>query len=135
MFKLAAVTAVAAAASMEEFQQTAELFTVTLKEEEVKPLKHKAMELKHESMKYEKMMEASAHPKKFQAEAHALAKSEEFQALVHFVQALKKKGPSDQIKMFHDKYLAQLHRVQKAHMVLQKYTHAKKYGSTPHHRL
>jgi hypothetical protein len=54
MFKLAAVTAVAAAASMEEMQQTAELFTITLKEEEIKPLKHKAMELKHESMKYEK---------------------------------------------------------------------------------
>ena len=109
--------------------------TDVLKEKEIVPLKHKAMELKKEAMIYDKQMQASTHGEQFKAEAHALADSEEFQALVHFVQALKKKGPSDQIKMFHEKYLAQMHRVQKAHMVLQKTTAAKKYGTDGHHRL
>jgi hypothetical protein len=42
MYKLAAVTAVAAASSIEDFKQTADLFQVTLKQQEVMGLEKHA---------------------------------------------------------------------------------------------
>jgi len=38
MYKLAAVTAIAAAASIDEYKQTAELFTINLRQKEVEKL-------------------------------------------------------------------------------------------------
>ena len=52
MYKLAAVTAVAAAANIEEFQQTAELFKIKLHQQEVEGLEAHAQALQHESMKF-----------------------------------------------------------------------------------
>jgi hypothetical protein len=46
MFKLAAVTAVATATSMEEMKNTAELFTIRVSEEVGSPLENRADALK-----------------------------------------------------------------------------------------
>jgi hypothetical protein len=79
-------------------------------------------------------MMATQHPKQFQAEAHALANTPEFHAIVSFVETMKKKGPSPQIKEFHDKYMAQIHRVMKAHHILEKTMKKKVTGKNPHHK-
>ena len=52
MYKLATLTAVAAATSVEEFKQTADLFEITIKQQEVMGLEKHANALEHEEMKY-----------------------------------------------------------------------------------
>jgi hypothetical protein len=56
MFKLAAVTAIVAATSMEEMKNTAELFTIQVKEDVAAPLERRGRDLERESMKYDRMM-------------------------------------------------------------------------------
>jgi hypothetical protein len=53
-------------------------------------------------------------------------------ALANFLEAMKKKGPSAQIKAFEEKYIAQMHRVQKAHMALERSTKTSMSGQSPH---
>merc|ERR1711998_78872 len=122
MYKLAAVSAVAAATSIQDFKQTAEIFQITLKQQEVMGLEKHAQALQHESMKYEQQMQGSHHAKQFEGEVQALVHTKEFVALVKFVEALKKKGPTEQIKKVKAAYLAQLHKVEAAHMALKKST-------------
>merc|ERR1711865_1173858 len=90
MFKLAAVTAVVAATSMEEMKNTAELFTIQVKEEDAAEAERRAKDAERESMKYYRMMQVSHHRKQFEAEAKALAHTDEFMALANFVEAMKK---------------------------------------------
>jgi len=67
-------------------------------------------------------MQNSAHGKQFQEEAQALTQTEEFVALAKYVQAMQKKGPTEQMKKFAQLYKAQMQKVEIAHMKLQKYT-------------
>jgi len=119
MYKLAAVTAVAAAASIDEFKETAEMFKITVHQQEAMKLEHHARALEMESKKYEMQMQNSAHGKQFEKEVVALVHSKEFVELVKFVEALKKRGPTEQIKKVKAAYLAQMHKVQAAHMKLK----------------
>ena len=111
MYKLAAVTAVAAAANIDEFKQTAEMFKITLHQQEVEGLEHHAQALERESMKYEHQMQNSHHGKQFQGEVEALVHTKEFVSLAKFLEAMKKKGPSPQIKAFKAKYIEALKKL------------------------
>ena len=55
------------AAGSADFKETAEMFKVTLKQEEVEGLEHHAQALERESMKYEHQMQASKHGEVFEA--------------------------------------------------------------------
>merc|ERR1711998_35029 len=98
MYKLAAVAAVAAASNIDEFKETAEMFKITLHQQEVEGLEHHAQALERESMKYEKQMQASQHGHVFQKEVERIAHTKEFVSLAKFVEAMKKKGPTEQMK-------------------------------------
>jgi len=52
MYKLATLTAVAAATSVEEFKQTADLFKIGIKQQEIIGLKEHAKALEQEEKKY-----------------------------------------------------------------------------------
>jgi len=136
MFKLAAVTAVAAAGSA-DFQETAELFQIKLHQQEVMKLEAKAKALERESMKYEHQMQASHHGKQFEGEVKALVHTKEFVALAKFVEALKKKGPTQQMKEVKMAYMAQLKKVEAAHMKMKMTSHktSKMIGQDPNHTL
>jgi hypothetical protein len=137
MYKLAALTAIVAAAPIEEYKQTAELFTIKLKQEEVEGLEKHGKALKYESMKYEDQMMHSQHGQQFQAEGKALVHTKEFVALAKFVEAMKKKGPTEQMKKVKMAYMAQIHKVEMAHKKLQASTaqNSKMVGQEPHQRL
>jgi len=136
MFKLAAVTAVAAA-STADFQETAEMFQIRMKQEELEALEKHGKALEYESKKYEMQMQNSHHGKQFEMEVQALAKTHEVQAVGKFVEAMHKRGPTPQIKKFKQLYMAQMHKVEAAHMALKKSTHenSKWTGQQPHARL
>jgi hypothetical protein len=95
----------------------------------------KALEI--EGQKYEKMMANSQHGQQFQGEVEALVHTKEFVSLVKFVEALKKKGPTEQIKKVKAVYLAQMHKVEAAHMALKKTTaqNSKMSGAEPNQTL
>merc|ERR1712070_774372 len=114
MYKLAALTAIVAAAPIEEYKQT-ELFTIKLKQEEVEGLEKHGKALKYESMKYEDQMMHSQPGQQFQAEGKALVHTKEFVALAKFVEALKKKGPTEQMKKVKMAYIGQIHKVETAY--------------------
>jgi hypothetical protein len=133
MYKLAAVTAIAAAATVEDFKETADMFKITLKQQEVQGLEHHAQKLQAEEQKYQMQMQNSPHGKQFEMEAQALVHTQEFVALAKYVEAMKKAGPTPQMKKFAELYHAQMVKVQKAHMMLQKYTahHIEMEGKEP----
>jgi hypothetical protein len=136
MFKLAAGAAVVAAGSA-DFKETAEMFKVTLKQEEVEGLEHHAQALERESMKYEHQMQGSHHGKQFEAEVHAVANTKEFHALGHLIEAIHKRGPTPQIKKFKQIYMAQMHKVEMAHRQLERTSEktSRMEGANPHQRL
>jgi len=84
MFKLAAVTAVAAAGSA-DFQETAELFQIKMKQEELEALEEKGDDLQRESMEYEIQMQKSHHGRQFEREVQALVKTDEVAAVGKFI--------------------------------------------------
>jgi len=122
MYKLAAVTAIAAAATVEDFKETADMFKITLKQQEVEGLEHHAQELQAEEQKYQMQMQNSPHGQQFQMEAQALVHTQEFVALAKYIEAMKKAGPTPQMKKFAELYRAQMIKVQEAHMRLKQYT-------------
>ena len=122
MYKLATLTAVTAAASIEEFKQTADLFKITLQQQEVMGLEKHAQALEREEQKYQMQMQNSGHAQQFEAEAKALVQTKEFMALAKYIEAMKKKGPTPQMQKFAELYKAQMQKVQIAHMKLQQYT-------------
>merc|ERR1712054_328968 len=65
-------------------------------------------------------MQNSHHGKQFQGEVEALVHTKEFVELAKFVEAVKKAGPTAQMKEVKMHYMAQMHKVQVAHMKLQK---------------
>merc|ERR1711865_429376 len=136
MYKLAAVTAIAAAASIDEYKQTAELFTIQLKQEEVEGLQKHGKALEREGQKYEMQMQKSAHAQQFQMEGEALVHTKEFVALAKLVEAIKKAGPTEQMKKVKAAYMAQVQKLQMAHMKLQRSTqqNMKVTGENPLHR-
>ena len=102
MFKFAALTAAVSAGWRDEIEQESalEMWKYTVHEKEMKGLEHHAKALEIESKKYEMQMQHSAHGKQFEAEVTALVHTKEFVALAKYVEALKKKGPTPQIKKF-----------------------------------
>merc|ERR1711957_41105 len=136
MYKLAAVTAIAAAASIDEYKQTAELFTIQLKQEEVEGLEKHGKALEREGQKYEMQMQKSAHAQQFQMEGEALVHTKEFVALAKLVEAIKKAGPTEQMKKVKAAYMAQVQKLEMAHMKLQRSTqqNMKVTGENPLHR-
>jgi hypothetical protein len=122
---------------MDQFQETADLFTVKLKQEEVEGLEDHWNAVGKKEMAYGKMMQGTHHAKQFQAEAKALVHTKEFMALAKFAEAMKKKGPSAEIKAFAHKYKQEVQKLEMLHMKLKKSTHAnsKMVGQDPHHRL
>ena len=137
MYKLAALTAVAAAGSIDEYKETAELFTIKVHEQEVMGLEKHAKALERESMKYDRQLAQSHHGEQFGDEVKALVHTKEFVALAEFVEAMKKKGPSPQIKAFKAKYVQQMHKVEAAHMKLKMTSQKKSFmtGKEPNHTL
>jgi hypothetical protein len=81
-------------------------------------------------------MQHSEHGAQFQKEGEALVHTKEFVALAKLVEAIKKKGPTEQMKKVKAAYMAQAQKVEMAHMKLKKSTHAnmKVTGESPHHR-
>jgi hypothetical protein len=88
-------------------------------------------------MKYEDQMMHSQHGQQFQAEGKALVHTKEFVALAKFVEAMKKKGPTEQMKKVKMAYMAQIHKVEMAHRKLQMSTerNSKMVGQEPNQRL
>merc|ERR1711879_214046 len=68
-------------------------------------------------------MQHSHHGKQFQGEVETLVHTKEFVSLAKFLEAMKKKGPSPQMKKVKAAYMAQLHKLEAAHMKLKMSTH------------
>ena len=136
MFKLAALSATAAAATMSEMKDTVELFTVKFKQEEVEALEPKVRAFEQEQRKYEMQMQNSVHPQQFQQEFQALAQTHEFGALAQYMQHLQQTGPTPQIKKFAELYQQQVKKLQLAYMKLENHTEhsLQLHGSRPHER-
>ena len=136
MFKLAVGTAVVAAGSA-DFRETAEMFKVTLKQEEVEGLEQHADALERESRKYEMQMQQSQHGRVFQHQVEMVGQTAEFHSLINYVEAVKKRGPTPQIKKFKQLYMAQMHKVEMAHRKLEMGAerNSRMVGQEPHQRL
>merc|ERR1719502_1849219 len=117
---------------MTEYKETAELFTITAHGEEVMPLEAKAKALWKDVVKYRHDLGAAGHPQQFQKEGEALVHTKEFVALAKYVEAVKKAGPTPQMKMFKEKYMEQKMKVAKAHQNLVKTTKMEVTGKCPH---
>lgn len=100
MFKLAALTATAAAASMSEIQDTVDMFKITVKQREVEGLEKKAYKLEEANRNYDLKMRQSPYIQEFQAEAQALVHTQEFVAIAKYMDQLKRQGPTPQIRKF-----------------------------------
>merc|ERR1711935_621647 len=79
--------------------------------EEVEGLEKHGKALEREGQKYEMQMQHSAHGAQFQNEGEALVHTKEFVALAKLVEAIKKKGPTEQMKKVKAVYMAQKHKV------------------------
>ena len=110
MFKFAAL-AVVSATTMEEINHSVEMWKYKLHEKELNGLEKHAKALKKESQIYEHQLAGTKHGQVFGKEFEALAHTEEFTSLAKYVEAMKKKGPTPQIKAFKAKYMAQMHKV------------------------
>ena len=122
MFKLATLSAVTAAASVEEFQNTIDMFKMTFKQQEVEGLEKHGKALERESQKYEMELQGSKHGQQFQMEAQAIAQTQEFKNLGMYMQQLEKQGPTAQMKKFAELYRAQKMKVAQAYMKLEQHT-------------
>ena len=123
MFKLAALTAtVSASAFMEEMEQTAELFTIRVKEQEVNQLEEKTIKLEGEQRKFTQQFQMSQHPQKFQQEFQALVQTKEFVNIAKYMDTLKKQGPTPQIRAFAHAYKKQLHKLEISYKQLEQTT-------------
>merc|ERR1711907_208455 len=139
MFKFAALTAAVSAGWRDEIEQESalEMWKYTVHEKEMAGLKKHADALEAESKKYEMQMQKSAHGKQFEAEVTALVHTKEFVALAKYVEAMKKKGPTEQIKKFAEVYKVQMHKVQMAHhkMEMTAQKNAKVWGTDGDHHM
>jgi len=76
-------------------------------------------------MKYERQMQASHHGKQFEGEVKALVHTDEFAAIAKYIEAMKKNGPTPQIKAFAQKYKAAVHKLKALHHTLVERTQHK----------
>merc|ERR1712178_137309 len=139
MFKFAALTAAVSASWRDEIEQESalEMWKYTVHEKEIQGLEKHAKALEVESKKYEMQMQHSAHGKQFEMEFQALVHTKEFVALAKYVEAMKKKGPTPQIKKFAEVYKAQVKKVEMAHhkMEMTAQKKAKVWGTDGDHHM
>ena len=138
MFKIATLTAAVAANAQaledfDEFEKTMEMWRVTVHEKEMRGLEQHGKALEIESQKYEQQIQNSNVGEVFAKDFEAIAKTPEVADLAKYVEALKKKGPTPQMKKFAELYEAQMRKVEMAHTKMS--MHAEKtwneWGSAP----
>merc|ERR1712023_194583 len=139
MFKFAALAAVANASWRDEIEQenAIEMWNYTVHEKEIQGLEKHAKALEKESQNYGEWFNKNQVHKVFEKDFEALVHSPEFVALAKYVEAMKKKGPTPQIKAFKEHYKAQIQKVQMAHhkmeMAAQKSAHV--WGTDGDHHM
>jgi len=137
MFKFATLAAAVVASPMDEIEESMEMWKYTVHEKEIKGLEKHAKALEHESQVYEQQMQGSKVGKVFEKDMVALVHTEEFVALAKYVEAMKKKQPTEQMKKFAQLYQAQMQKVQMAHMKMKMHAEktAKVWGTDGDHHM